>query len=309
MGVGTSTGHVMLYDIRATRARLVKNHYYELPIKNIHFHGHDNRIVSSDTKIVKIWDSETGDNFTSIEPGVTINDTCVYRDSGLIFLANEAQKNSVFYVPALGQAPRWCSFLDNITEELEESSEVIVYDDYKFVTSTELDDLGLAHLRGTNVLRAYMHGYFLDMRLYHKAKSIVEPFAYEQYRRDRIKAKVEEERASRIKMSKMPKVNKQLAEKLFEAANKKGKGKTTAAVKQQQDGGKATQEEDDDKGKLLYIIMIYTKVCLFSWIRWLRCLWSVILNQPCFENIYATSLTWFPWIVRIGLLDYLLLVS
>jgi len=221
MGVGTSTGHVMLYDIRSTRPRIVKNHYYELPIKNIHFHQHNNRIVTADTKIIKIWDYETGDNFTSIEPGVTINDICVYQDSGLIFLANEAQKNSVYYIPALGQAPRWCSFLDNITEELEESNEIIVYDDYKFVTNNELDDLGLAHLRGTNVLRAYMHGFFLDMRLYHKAKSIVEPFAYEEYRKNKIKEKIEEERASRIKMSKIPKVNKQLAEKLIEAKTKK----------------------------------------------------------------------------------------
>lgn len=221
MAVGTSSGHVLLYDIRATRPRLVKNHYYELPIKNIHYHKHNNRIITADTKIIKVWDVEKGDNFTSIEPGVTINDMCVYQDSGLIFLANEAQKNSVYYVPALGQAPRWCSFLDNITEELEESNEVVVYDDYKFVTSKELDDLGLGHLRGTNVLRAYMHGYFLDMRLYHKAKSIVEPFAYEEYKKNKIREKIEEERASRIRMSKMPKVNKQLAEKLLEVKAKK----------------------------------------------------------------------------------------
>lgn len=29
---------------------------------------------------------------------------------------------------------------------------------------------GLTHLIGTNLLRAYMHGYFMDMRLYHKVK-------------------------------------------------------------------------------------------------------------------------------------------
>ena len=45
---------------------------------------------------------------------------------------------------------------------------VSVYDDYKFVTRRELEDLGLSHLIGSNLLRAYMHGFFLDMRLYHK---------------------------------------------------------------------------------------------------------------------------------------------
>jgi hypothetical protein len=42
---------------------------------------------------------------------------------------------------AVGHAPRWCSFLDSLTEELEEA-EPVVYDDYKFVTSSDLDALG-----------------------------------------------------------------------------------------------------------------------------------------------------------------------
>ena len=59
--------------------------------------------------------------------------------------------NYVFII--LGPAPRWCAFLDNITEEIEESSVTTVYDDYKFVTQTELTDLGLDHLIGTSLLR------------------------------------------------------------------------------------------------------------------------------------------------------------
>lgn len=43
-----------------------------------------------------------------------------------------------------------------------------VYDDYKFVTRTELESLGMAHLIGSKMLRAYMHGYFMDVRLYNK---------------------------------------------------------------------------------------------------------------------------------------------
>lgn len=35
---------------------------------------------------------------------------------------------------------RWCSFLDNLTEELEESKQTAIYDDYKFVTRDELED-------------------------------------------------------------------------------------------------------------------------------------------------------------------------
>ena len=101
------------------------------------------------------------------------------------------------YWQELGPAPRWCSFLDSLTEELLQESEPAVYDDYKFVTTAELSSLGqlvywlvvcgtvavmmlllllcvcagLSHLVGSSLLRAYMHGYFMDMRLYHKASS------------------------------------------------------------------------------------------------------------------------------------------
>ena len=57
------------------------------------------------------------------------------------------------FCATLGPAPRWCAFLDNITEEIEESSVSTVYDDYKFVTKDELTDLGLDHLIGTSLLR------------------------------------------------------------------------------------------------------------------------------------------------------------
>lgn len=49
---------------------------------------------------------------------------------------------------SLGPAPKWCGFLDNLTEELEETVMETVYDDYKFVTKKELEDLGLSHLIG-----------------------------------------------------------------------------------------------------------------------------------------------------------------
>lgn len=42
----------------------------------------------------------------------------------------------------MGVAPQWCSFLDNLTEELEEDPEPTIYQDYKFVTPKDLDELG-----------------------------------------------------------------------------------------------------------------------------------------------------------------------
>ncbi|XP_052774034.1 nucleolar protein 10-like [Mya arenaria] len=216
LGVGTSTGHVLLYDIRSDRPILVKDHQYELPIKRIMFHDAMDLVLSMDSKILKLWDRNNGKAYTAIEPGVNLNDMCMVPGSGLVFMANEAQKVLSYYLPSLGTAPRWCSFLDNLTEELEESAGTTVYDDYKFVTRRELEDLGLAHLIGSNLLRAYMHGFFLDMRLYHKAKSIAEPFAFDQYRKQKIREKIDAERANRVTVKKLPKVNKELAEKLID---------------------------------------------------------------------------------------------
>ncbi|XP_061699847.1 nucleolar protein 10 [Syngnathoides biaculeatus] len=236
MAVGTSTGQVLLYDLRSSQPLLVKDHFYNLPIKSLNFHDQMDLVVSADAKIVKIWNKDTGKVFSSIQPESNINDVCMYPHSGMLFTANEDPKMNTFYIPALGPAPRWCSFLDNLTEELEESPESTVYDDYKFVTRKDLETLGLSHLVGSSLLRAYMHGYFMDIRLYHKVKSMANPFAYEEYRKDKIRQKIEEMRTQRVQLKELPKVNKELALKLMEEgdevelASRKKKGKALPTI-------------------------------------------------------------------------------
>ncbi|ROL44810.1 Nucleolar protein 10 [Anabarilius grahami] len=231
MAVGTSTGQILVYDLRSSRPLLVKDHYYGLPIKSLHFHDPLDLVLSADSKIIKMWHRDNGRVFSSIEPQADINDVCLYPGSGMLFTANEAPKMNTFYIPALGPAPRWCSFLDNLTEELEENPESTIYDDYKFVTRKDLENLGVTHLIGSPLLRAYMHGFFMDIRLYHKVKTMANPFAYEEYRKDRIRQKIEESRAQRVQLKKLPKVNKELAMKLMEESelpNKKRKKKGNA---------------------------------------------------------------------------------
>ncbi|CAO3597569.1 unnamed protein product [Absidia cylindrospora] len=239
MGVGTNTGHTLLYDLRASVPYLVKDHQYGFAIKNIHFHdgvaasGHgdagdsgSDKVVVADQKIVKIWDRNSGKHFTSIEPETDINDVCMVGDSGLLFTAQEGIQMGAYYIPQLGPAPVWASFLENMTEEMEENPTRDVYDEYKFVTRQELSALGLEHLMGTNVLKAYMHGFFVDLRLYEKAKLIANPFEYDDYKERKVREKMDKERASRIRANnKLPAVNKQLAKKLLEdtSTNKKKK--------------------------------------------------------------------------------------
>ncbi|XP_058839065.1 nucleolar protein 10-like [Topomyia yanbarensis] len=135
-----------------------------------------------------------------------------------------------YYISSLGPAPPWCSFLDNLTEEIESETVQNIYDDYKFITKQELADLGLNQLEGTNMLRAYMHGYFIDIRLYNKAKALADPFAFERYRKEKIAKQIELSRPSRLRLkSKLPKDNADLAEKLL-TEQELGSGKLKSAA-------------------------------------------------------------------------------
>lgn len=222
--VGTSSGHALLYDLRSPRALCVKEHQYGLPIVACRFHqgagrgsGGARHVLSADAKVVKVWGRDDVDGsgggrgavLTNIEAPAAINDLCIVADrrgdSGVLLLAGEQERVMTYYVPALGPAPRWCSFLDSITEELEEGAEAgaaggaggagganaaTVYDDYKFVTRQEVEELNATNLIGTPLLRGYMHGFFMDVSLYAKLQAVSQPAAYEEWRKKRVQVRL-----------------------------------------------------------------------------------------------------------------------
>jgi ribosome biogenesis protein ENP2 len=102
----------------------------------------------------------------------------------------------------MGSAPKWCAFLENLTEEMEESKDTVLYEDYKFLTPNDLQQLNATHLIGTPMLKAYMHGYFIEMRAYQKLLSVSDPFAYEKYRKEQINEKLNALREKRIQVTK-----------------------------------------------------------------------------------------------------------
>jgi ribosome biogenesis protein ENP2 len=69
-----------------------------------------------------------------------------------------------------------------------------------------------------------MHGFFIDIRLYNKIRSIVNPEAYSDWKKAKIKEKMDKKVESRITLQKTvqansleePKVNKDLANKLLD---------------------------------------------------------------------------------------------
>ncbi|KAK2716572.1 hypothetical protein QYM36_006902 [Artemia franciscana] len=157
MGVGTSTGQILLYDIRSDKPFTVKDHQYGKEIKKLASHpyqGHD-LVASMESRVLRYWDKDMGKPFCSIEAKADFNDFCLVPDTGMMFLANKDKKMLTYYIPSLGPAPSGCSFLDNLTEELEETNVTSVYDDFKFVTAKDLDEPGLSHLTGSEMLCAY----------------------------------------------------------------------------------------------------------------------------------------------------------
>ncbi|KAL8867217.1 MAG: hypothetical protein Q9174_005804 [Haloplaca sp. 1 TL-2023] len=239
---GSSTGLIYLYDLRSPRPLLKKDQGYGYPIQNLIYltpstssrrHTTEPKILSADKRIIKIWDPTDGSPWTSVEPAVDLNCVAWCKDSGMLLTANEGQQQHSFFIPQLGPAPRWCSFLDNLVEEMAEdpndphafSGQKVgeVYDNHKFLTTAQLESLNLSHLIGTtSLLRPYMHGYFVAQRLYEEAKLIADPFIWEEERNKRIKEKIDSERESRIRGNKKVavKVNKRLAEKMVERQEK-----------------------------------------------------------------------------------------
>ncbi|CAL5044920.1 unnamed protein product [Urochloa decumbens] len=222
MAVGSSTGKISIYDLRMSSPLRVKDHMYGSPILNIKWHQSLNsaepKLITADKHIVRVWDPNTGNNMTSIEPdGGAINDVCIFRNSGLMLLALDNSQIPAHFIPALGPAPKWCSHLDNLTEEMEEKSDSTVYDEYKFLTKEEMERLNLTQYIGSNAVKVHLHGFIVRHELYKKQRREIEPVEYEAIKEEIKKKKIEAQRKSRItQVARIPKVNRQILDSIIQ---------------------------------------------------------------------------------------------
>ncbi|KAM0844838.1 hypothetical protein ACQ4PT_056776 [Festuca glaucescens] len=203
IAVGSSIGKVSVYDIRMSSPLRVKDHMYGSPILNIKWHQSLNstepKLITADKHIVRVWDPNTGNNMTSIEPdNGSINDVCIFPNSGLMLLALDNSQIPAHFIPALGPAPKWCSHLDNLTEEMEEKQENTLYDDYKFLTEEEMERLGLSEYKNSDAVRAHLHGYVIRYDLYKKQRAKLDIMDYETLQKEMKKKKLDAQRKSRI---------------------------------------------------------------------------------------------------------------
>ncbi|KAK9740726.1 hypothetical protein RND81_03G055800 [Saponaria officinalis] len=212
MAVGSSEGKVLIYDLRSSQPLRVKDHMYGSPILDIKWHRTLNsqqpKIVTTDKHIVRIWDP-------SIDFLLFFSVKESFKQAGMSLTTLDSSQIPPYFIPALGPTPKWCSYLENLTEELEENVQPTIYDDYKFLTREELERLSLSNLIGTNLVRAYMHGFFINYELYKKVKDLAEPFNYKTYSEQRIKEKLDKEGRITLKR-RLPKVNREKARELLE---------------------------------------------------------------------------------------------
>lgn len=235
LAAGTAGGIVALYDVRSSRPLHVMEHKHGMPIHTVKFHPHSGCILSGDEKLVKVWRYKTSTDIVADEQNASMGSVVVNVEgkgkfshfvlagdesdptgnrSGLLLCATDEPKMESFYIPSVGLAPKWCSFLENITEELEErdiakadgtgtdsfiqDGQETVFENYKFVSRDEVESLGINNLVGTPLLRGYMHGFFMDIQLYNRVRAVANPFEYEEYRKKKLKERMEAKRASRI---------------------------------------------------------------------------------------------------------------
>jgi ribosome biogenesis protein ENP2 len=264
---GSSEGLVQIFDLRRPVPILRKDQGYGYRIKTL-MHmttsSQEKKILSADKRIIKLWDEIDGKAWTSVEPAVDINSVAWCKESGMILTANEGKQQHAFFIPQLGPAPRWCSFLDNMVEEMAEEAPQETYDNYKFLTLPELKALNLGHLVGTtNLLRPYMHGYFVASRLYEEARLIANPYIWDEERTKRVKEKVEKERASRIRGSKRVKVNQNLVDKVLKRQERRSKVDENMGILGDSRFGKLFEDEDflvDEKSREFQALNPSTKV-------------------------------------------------
>jgi ribosome biogenesis protein ENP2 len=227
IGCGMASGHALLYDLRMNIPFLEKDHQFDTPITDIHFHEASRSVISSCRKIIRVWDKDTAKTFVNVEPSFDITTTHVVPNTGMIMVGGENPRMNIYYIPDLAPAPKWAAFLDNMTDELEGDAKQAIYQDFKFITREEIDRLGINKLIGTPYLRAQGHGFFIDFRLYKKVRDIARPDEYREYLKQRVQEQMDKKRGSRISAQPTVKLGTKVNQEYLDSVEAK-RGSTVA---------------------------------------------------------------------------------
>lgn len=200
LGVGDGNGKVSLFDLRSANPWKTKQHMYETKINSLCFTSNEDEptmCISLDSKQIKGWSVDGKDelnfNLESASAGEMAKLTLApqtsaqkgRKSSGLLMVSgNCTEAIQMFFVPSLGPAPVWARYLESVTEELEVNSSSLSggagggtkpdsFDNFRFVTKAELEDLNMSSLIGSKELKPWMHGYFMEATAFEKLKQVM----------------------------------------------------------------------------------------------------------------------------------------
>eukprot|EP00768_Dysnectes_brevis_P001210 gnl/Dysnectes_brevis/1295_a1451_2400.p1 GENE.gnl/Dysnectes_brevis/1295_a1451_2400~~gnl/Dysnectes_brevis/1295_a1451_2400.p1 ORF type:complete len:489 (+),score=97.48 gnl/Dysnectes_brevis/1295_a1451_2400:78-1544(+) len=214
LAVGSCGGEAIAFDLRASEPTGRRDHHCDGPVHSVAWHTQSGtrKVVSADHTSVRVWDP-TGQLFAVVQPEAALNGLTLCGHSGLILAPQDSTRVGAFYIPALGPAPRWAPFLDALSEERADTAVASQFEEYKFVSRQELGELGLS--ASNKIIRPYMHGFYVPLALYRRAKAATDPNAFARWQREQVTRKVEERRAERIApIRKVVRVNAELAAKV-----------------------------------------------------------------------------------------------
>lgn len=248
--LGSAEGELKLFDLRYPAPAFTKTHPYMLPINDIIFHEKTGKMIVSDEKSIRLYDKDTGNLFTTVESKFKINGVRAYQGSGLLLVPQESSRVGTFFIPALGPAPKWCSFVENMTEEMEEKQTETIFNDYKFLSQEEVEKLNSNHLIGTKFLQSYMNGFIMKSKLYNKLKEQNQTFDYQVYKEEQIQKRLDKEVAKDKIFNKQLKAR--VNSKLIERNEKYGMrdnltSKVTQAVLKDTRFGGLTEDPDFER--------------------------------------------------------------
>ncbi len=113
-----------------------------------------------DNRSIRIIDKNDINNlFTQFEQKAKINNATCFKDTGMIVYSCEQPKIGAIFIPQLGPSPPFCTFLENMTEELEENKREHQINDYKFMTYEEIVQLDGEYLIKEGRIQAHLHGF------------------------------------------------------------------------------------------------------------------------------------------------------
>ncbi|KAJ8521956.1 hypothetical protein ON010_g17751 [Phytophthora cinnamomi] len=174
--------------------------------------GEEPPVISSDAKVIKIWDRRDGSVFTNVETPAEVKDVCVVEGaqgkSGVLLVAGEQERVMELLHPRAGNRSQVVLILGLAHGGARGGG-----------AGHGVRRLPLRHACGDRVLRTGPFGGHAAAQ-----GAVAEPFAYDEWRKKKLKEKVEAKQANRITIQRrLPKVNRATAERILQNEAKRKK--------------------------------------------------------------------------------------